>query len=198
MTNSLMKKTLSLSTPTHLAGALGAVVWTKFAMQILEASYARSNHPANVFTGQTGFSGALVKEYYAHMEGLGTFGIYVQTQLIDFAFILGVFMTALMFSTLAMRMARLDSRGFKLAKFAGLAGMFGACMDVLENLISFAMLANPAGFPDWIALPYSTAAALKFTGMTLGMAALFAAVLMIAGSRIFGMLRGNASQPSEG
>lgn len=39
-----------------------------------------------------------------------------------------------------------------------LAGLF----DVLENLVSFFMIANPVNFPDWLVIPYSTLAVIKF------------------------------------
>ena len=40
--------------------------------------------------------------------------------------------------------------------------MVGALADAVENLISFAMLADPQGFADWIALPYSAFAVLHY------------------------------------
>lgn len=184
MTIYFMRKTLSLRWPTHLAGTIGAALWTTFAIQLLDANYVQSLHPTDVFTGQTGFSGALVKGYYSHMADLGTLGVYIQTQFIDFGFIIGVFLTSLMLATLLMRGATAGSWGYKIAMFSGLAGMFGAGMDVCENLISFVMLANPADFPNWIALPYSTAAVLKFSGMTIGMGLGLLALLLIVLGRL--------------
>ena len=64
--------------------------------------------------------------------------------------------------------------------------MAAACADALENVISFAMLANPTGFADWIALPYSAVASFKFAGMTAGMALLALALIMIALGKLFG------------
>lgn len=63
---------------------------------------------------------------------------------------------------------------------AGLSVMLGATFDAIENLISFVMLANPQGFANWIALPYSGFSAAKFALITLGMALLIAALMALA------------------
>jgi len=41
--------------------------------------------------------------------------------------------------------------------------------DAIENLISFILLASPLDFPNWLAIPYSAVAVIKFGFWTIGM-----------------------------
>ena len=130
------------------------------------------------FTGQTRFSGETVKGYYATMQEAGTLDVYWQTQLIDFGFIAAIFSMGLFFCTLLSRLGREGSWARTLGLLAGLSAMAGACCDALENLVSFVMLSAPQDFPNWIALPYSGFAALKFGLITLAMALLIGCILL--------------------
>ncbi len=56
--------------------------------------------------------------------------------------------------------------------------MTGTMFDVIENLISFVMLANPNEFANWIALPYSAVAVAKFACITVGMGLATAALCL--------------------
>jgi len=153
----------------HSACALGAFLFLGRAKAALDASYAASQHPVDFFTGQTGFSGQLLKEYYAHMEAAGTLGTYVKTQLIDFGFILGVALCGLFIGTFIARLAHKGSFAQKLGIAAALTVMLGAGFDAAENMVSFVMLANSDSFANWIALPYSGLAVAKFAMLTFGM-----------------------------
>ena len=115
-------------------------------------------------------SAAAIKGYYAHLEQLGALNLYVQTQLIDFGFIAMMALMGLMFGTLVSRLGGQESWGQRLGGAAALSVMCGALCDVLENLVSFVMLADPTGFADWLALPYLTFAVAKFGLITLGLA----------------------------
>lgn len=176
----LMTKTMQANAFAH-AGALaltfGGFQWVKGK---LDASYAASNHPVDYATGQTAFSGPVTKGYYAYMQEAGTLDIYWQTQLIDFGFIAAMFALGLLLSTMVGRFAPEGSWGRKAALLAGLMVMSGALCDACENLISFVMLANPQGFADWIALPYSAFAAVKFALIAGGMLTLILALLLTA------------------
>ena len=155
--------------------AFGAFQWVKGK---LDASYAASNHPVDYATGQTAFSVDVTKSYYAHMEALGTLDIYRTTQLIDFGFIAGMIAFAFFLSTFVGRFADQGSWARKAAVFAGCAAITGAMFDVVENLISFVMLADAEGFSQGVALAYSGAASLKFALITLGMLGLLVAIVL--------------------
>ena len=103
------------------------------------------------------------------MQSTGTLDIYVTTQLLDYVFILTIACIGLFVCTFGARFSRSSSVGRKLGLLAGLALVAGAVCDAIENGLSFIMLANPNSFADWLALPYSTFASVKFALITLGM-----------------------------
>lgn len=159
--------------------AAGSLIWFQWAKGKLDSSYAASKHPVDYMTGQTSFSAERIKGYYSAMIDTGTLDIYVRTQLIDFGFILGFFGIGLFVCTLLARLGRAGSIGRKLGIGAGLAFVFGGLCDVIENCWSFVMLANPSGFADWLAIPYSLFAVSKFGLITLGMALFLASLVSI-------------------
>ena len=178
LTNAVSTRT---SRTQHTALAVGSIAALGLANSILNSSYEASGHPVSYAEGQLAFNGETIKGYYAHMTNLGTLDTYVTTQLIDFGFIaamvaIGVF--------LATRMARTlkGSRLAGLVSFAAILFVIGAGFDTIENLISFVMLANPESFADIIALPYSTAAALKFAAIVPAVC-ITAAALIVAAAR---------------
>jgi|GEM_PF-1624411 len=184
MFKSLISKTMHLPILAH--GAAAAVAFGAFQLVKirLDASYAASNHPVDYATGQTTFSGEQVKEYYAQMIEAGSLDIYKTTQLIDFGFIITLFAFGLLFATFLGRLGRPDSWARRVGIGAAIFAMVGAIFDVIENLISFVMLANPLGFANWIALPYSGFAALKFACITLALLGVVITVLLIVAGRL--------------
>ena len=182
----ILRGIIALPVWLHAALAVGTVVWFGWSKGKLDASYAASGHPVNYMTGQTRFSGTQVKEYYAVMADAGTLDIYYATQLIDFAFILGFVGIGLFICSLIARACRPDSWGRKLGKFAGFAFIAGAICDAIENGWSFIMLAQPATFANWLALPYSGFAVLKFVLVSLGLCCILACLVLAGFGRILG------------
>ena len=173
----LLNRPLGYSLRVHAAGTVLTFLAFGRVKSALDASYLASQHPVDFVTGQTGFSASLVKSYYAHMADAGTLGIYVKTQLIDFGFIAMMALMGLMLGALIARLGMAGGLGRKLGFAAALSVMTGAGLDAMENLTSFVMLADPTGFADWIALPYSAFAVAKFGFITLGMALAFLSLL---------------------
>lgn len=173
-----------LARRTHAAGAALAIAALATANSVLNQLYIASGHPVDYLTGQTSFSGEEVKGWYAEMQAAGTLDVYWYTQLFDFVFILTVFA---MGSLAATFLARINGsrRGSGSALWAAAALALGAMFDAAENLISFVMLSNPQGFPNWVAVPYSTMAVIKFTFIGTGVAlivfSVFCWVLHIVG-----------------
>lgn len=116
----------------------------------------------------------------------GTLDIYRTTQLIDFGFILAIACMGIFVCTLIARAARDGSWGRRLGLIAGLCAIAGALSDAVENGWSFVMLANPLGFANWLALPYSGFASLKFALITLAMLCLLTSVVLAATGRLTG------------
>ncbi|KEJ91091.1 hypothetical protein [Sulfitobacter donghicola] len=169
----------------HIAAAGVSFAGFQWVKARLDASYAASLHPVDYMTGQTSFSGETIKGYYSEMIETGTLGVYFQTQLIDFGFILAMMCMGLTIGTLVARASREGSWGRKLGLFAGMAVFFGALCDAVENGISFVMLANPTGFADWLALPYSGFATVKFALITLGMLLILLSIICAVTGRVF-------------
>lgn len=175
----------ALPLPAHGGLAAVSIFWFQWAKGKLDASYAASGHPVDYMTGQTSFSGEVIKGYYATMQNAGTLDIYTRTQLIDFAFILGFLGIGLFFCTLLARLGRVDSFARKAGLLAGMSIVLGGIADMIENGWSFIMLANPATFADWLAIPYSSFAVLKFALITAGMALVLACLFLGAIGRLF-------------
>ncbi|RPE67384.1 hypothetical protein EDD53_1791 [Pacificibacter maritimus] len=167
----------------HALGAAATFVVFGQVQAHLNASYEASNHPVDYMTGQTGFDAVLIKGYYAHMEHLGTLGVYLQTQFIDFGFIIMMALMGIMFGTLVARLGGQGSWRYRFGVAAAVSVVCGAMCDAFENLVSFVMLANPTSFADWLALPYSTFAVIKFGLIALGLLLVILSAVIGAGER---------------
>lgn len=164
-----MDKLASKSILLHTVLTAAVFVGFNVVKNELDASYAASNHPVDYATGQTTFSGEAIKGFYAHMQELGTLDIYVKTQIIDFGFIAMMMLMGLFIGALVSRVGPDGGYGRRIGKLAGLSVICGAVFDIIENLFSFVMLANPTNFADFIALPYSASAVFKFALIALGL-----------------------------
>jgi hypothetical protein len=133
-----------------------------FISSVLDASYKESKFPVPYFVQQTCFDAAKIKEWYAFMLQQNTFDIYLRTQFIDFAFIASVIFAGFTVWTLAANFFTKGSffniYGCKMAFMLPIAAGF----DILENVISFFMIADPVHFASMWVIPYSTFAVLKF------------------------------------
>ena len=119
------------------------------------------------------------------MLELGTLDIYLSTQLIDFGFILALACMGIFVCTLIARASREGSWGRRIGVLAGLFALIAAMCDAVENVWSFIMLANPTEFANWLAIPYSTFATLKFALITLAMLGLIISTAFATAGRLF-------------
>ncbi len=202
-----MTVTTNTSLPTRIQQRLGslparwhvALAAAALAVQItvnaaLDALYRASQFPVPFAQGQTTFDGALLKSYYATMLDAGTLDIYWATQLFDFVFIAAVIVSGFLAGSVIVRFAgeRQPWRGLGLVVRTLIP--LGAGFDAIENLISFTMLTQPRTFPEWIALPYSAAATIKFALVGVGLLALVVAVVGLAGTALVARTRGSNRQ----
>jgi len=171
--------TLSLLVLASLAFNLQASAW-------LNESYALSRFPVPYFQAQLSFDAAAIKGWYAQLMDMGTLDIYVRTQHIDFLFILSVLLLHVSALLLASRLFAADSCGRRWMVWAALLSALAPAFDALENGVSYLMLANPLGFPDSLALLYSSLAAMKFAMFTFAYLALPVGVLAGLTSRWLG------------
>ena len=153
----------------------------QFTMGWLNRLYEATEFPVSYMVGQTAFSGELIKSYYSVLLGKGTFESYINVQLVDYLFMVTVFMShALVCIALYLSVPN-KSWLKKLAWAMVILTPLAAIADAFENLMSFFMLADPAGFADWLAYPYSAFAVLKFA---LFMVWAIVAILLCVGWRL--------------
>ncbi|MFK7801525.1 MAG: hypothetical protein AB8G95_07845 [Anaerolineae bacterium] len=158
-------RTANINFYLHLVMAIVAFMLYGYTNAILDESYAASNFPVPYYEGQTTFSGDQIKEYYAYMIEAGTLDIYWQTQVIDYAFIASVIFMGLLLPSFIAKLHLKGSWLFKGTMLFAFLIPLGGLFDALENLVSFAMLARPETFPNWLAIIYSSFATLKFASM---------------------------------
>jgi hypothetical protein len=158
----IIKSFQNSSVKVQIALSVAGLCFYMFISSVLDASYKQSMFPVPYFIQQTCFDAAKIKEWYAYMTQQNTFNIYLRTQFIDFAFIASVIFAGFTVWTLAANFFSRDSffniYGYKMAFMLPIAAAF----DVLENVISFFMIADPVHFANAWVIPYSTFAVLKF------------------------------------
>jgi len=147
----------------------------------LEASYARSLFPVPYFEGQTSFSSEKIRTWYAYMINHGTFDIYFLTQLIDFVFISAVIVMGFSNWTLVANLHPKNSFFQRTGYYAAFALPLAGLFDILENLVSFIMIADPSGFPDSVVMVYSSFAVIKFGWWVVALAALIVSLTALLG-----------------
>ncbi len=152
-------------------------------MAWLNRLYDAIEFPVSYMVGQTVFSGELIKSYYAVLLEKGTFESYINVQLVDYLFMVTVFMSHALVCIALYQSVPNKPWLKKLAWAMVILAPLAAVADAFENLVSFIMLANPDGFANWLAYPYSAFAVLKFALFTLFMVWAILATLICIGSR---------------
>lgn len=145
---------------------LFAVAFNFAASEWLNASYASSKFPVPYFQAQLSFDHLKLKAWYATLIAEGTLSIYLQTQHIDFVFIVSVLFLHFLSLLLAAKLIPTNSQWHKLTLIAALLSTIAPLADALENLVSYLMLLNPLDFRSDLALIYSSFAAIKFAFFT--------------------------------
>ena len=156
----------------RVAARLSALQWWCLAIPLLiirqltqnwlDNLYTLSQFPVPFFVGQTTFDAAELKGYYAVLSELGTFERYVWVQIADYAFMVTVFISFFALMAAVYRSLPQQPRLQAFARAMLVIAPLAAVFDALENGISFVMLADPAGFADWLVYPYSSLAVIKF------------------------------------
>ena len=174
----MFRRLMDLPLLMHGAAVLGAFAAFQGIKAVLDASYAASLHPVDYATGQLAFDSEVIEGYYAVMIEAGTLDIYWRTQMIDFGFIASIMVLSVLLGTFLARLGGPGSWGARAGIAGAVLGLAGATMDVLENLMSFVMLANPQNISQLVAFVYSSFAAAKFGLLTLAMLAMLAALVI--------------------
>ena len=165
---------------THWLAALCtlALVANTLATNWLTESYALSRFPVPYFQAQLSFNAAQLKGWYAQLVEWGTMDLYLRTQFIDHLFILTVLMLHVVALLWGSRLFPANHRGRRIMVGAALLSAIAPIADTLENLVSYVMLTDPVGFPDSLALLYSSLATIKFAMFTFAYVALTIGVVV--------------------
>lgn len=179
--NSFRNATLTVQALISLA-SLGLYFCTSY---LLETAYLQSKFPVPYFIQQTSFDAVKMKEWYAFMIQENTFDIYLKTQWIDFAFIIAVIIAGFTIWTFISKLHGENSwfrkYGYLFSFSLPLAGFF----DILENLVSFFMIAKPTTFANSLIIPYGTFASIKFGFWTIGLAWLLLSFIGLVITKLF-------------
>lgn len=167
-----------LSRKQLLFGSIVSIGCYFISSYFLEGLYAKSKFSVPYFEAQTSFDATKLKYWYQELLNFGTMDVYYQTQYFDFIFIatviaMGVFVWNFVGSLLN-KNSWLYRNRFYLSIFLPLAGLF----DILENIVSFFMLAEPTSFNENMVYFYSGFASIKFLCWSIALALL--TILIVA------------------
>ncbi len=170
-----LKDRISTATLACVSGF--SLVLNLVATAWLNTSYAASKFPVPYHVAQLSFDAQRIRSWYAYLIEQETLAIYWQTQLVDFVFIATVLLLHVSTLLLASRLFGVDSFGRRWMERAAVLSTIAPLADTVENLVSFVMLSDPTGFPDGLALLYSSLAAIKFVFFAFAYVALPVGVL---------------------
>ncbi len=162
---------------------LAVIVLLAFAFNLaasewLNASYSSSQFPVPYFEAQLSFDHLKLKAWYAELIAKGTLSTYIRTQHIDFVFIVSVLFLHFFAILFVAKLIPIGSKWHKLALIAALLSAIAPLADALENLVSYLMLTNPLDFNSYLAIIYSSFAAIKFGFFTFAYVAVIVGLLV--------------------
>ena len=186
-----------LSSPSNAAirnwligsNILAAVGYTAVTLAFIQAKF-----PGTLFQAQLAFRAETIKLQYATLIQQGTFGIYVTTQIIDYAWIFGLMLT-LFFAHVAIARGQHNPGWRNLALSLAVIAPVIASADALENLVSFFMLGFPQSFPNWLAPVYSSFAAIKWGWSVIGVSILVVELIALLATRFWQRRYSSSSLP---
>lgn len=161
----------------RLAVALVVAGLAAVAAQIwLQATFATVDHPVPLGTANTTADPATLRGWYATLAAQGTLDRMVATELVDLAWIAALAAVAVLATRLAAHSLR--RRNPPVSRLLTRAAPWTALapgLDLVENTLSLAMLADPTGFPDALAPAHAAVSWLKLAAVV-GVAVLVPAV----------------------
>ena len=157
---------------------LMALAFNLVATEWLNASYSSSKFPVPYFEAQLSFDHLKLKAWYSALIVMGTLSTYIQTQHIDFVFIVSVLFLHFFALLLVAKLIPKSSKWHKITLIAALLSTIAPLADALENLVSYRMLMNPLDFNSYLAIVYSSFAAIKFAFFTFAYVAAIVSLLI--------------------
>jgi hypothetical protein len=141
---------------------LVSLTFNLWATSILNAAYAASGFPVAYWQAQLSFDHEKLKGWYGFLLDNQTLDLYLHAQMIDFIFIASVLVLHTAILLALSRASPPQSKARQALVWAALLSAIAPLADAIENGVSFIMLANPTGFEPFLAIAYSSMAAIKF------------------------------------
>lgn len=150
-----------------------AIVLLVVGQLLVANSFTQSRFPVSSYAAQFTFSGPLLKSYYAVLIEQGTMDAYVRSRWLDFVFIAGLLCTTLLAPIIYARLHPIGSVWRRINLLIVPLMPISPLVDAVENCLEFFMLANPAYFPDELAVLQSISSVVKYaSGPVVGLSAL--------------------------
>ncbi|MFC7625459.1 hypothetical protein [Microlunatus sp. GCM10028923] len=151
----------------RLALALGLVaVLAALAQVAVQRTFAEVRHPVSLGQANTTADPGIVRGWYRQLREQDTFGWMVATELVDCLWVAAVASFVLLGTLLLSRLvSRRNPAAACLLRRAAPWVALAPALDLLENGLSLAMLADPAGFADWLAVAHAAVSRVKLGAM---------------------------------
>jgi hypothetical protein len=179
MLNNLSNIASKLSVLKLAIIVLFAFIFNLAASEWLNASYIESKFPVPYYEAQLSFDHLKLKAWYAFLISKGTLSNYVQTQHIDFVFIVSVLFLHFFALLFVAKLIPSTVKWHQLTLMAALLSTIAPLSDALENVVSYLMLSNPLNFSSYLALIYSSFAATKFAFFVFAYVAAIAGIAVV-------------------
>ncbi|OLT12375.1 hypothetical protein BJF78_03915 [Pseudonocardia sp. CNS-139] len=150
-----------------LAAALAGSVTVAVAGQVwLQATFATVRHPVALGVANAATDAPVVRGWLEVLLAQGTLDRMVATELVDLVWVVGVMASVVLLTLLAAR--HLETRAPRVARVLRRVAPWTALapgLDLLENGLSLALLADPLGFPPVLAVAHGTVGTVKLAAM---------------------------------
>ncbi|MHA6628795.1 hypothetical protein ACU61A_25425 [Pseudonocardia sichuanensis] len=148
----------------HLLAA--AVVMAVVAQVLLQSVFATVRHPVALGVANTTGDAELVRSWHRRLLAQGTLEEMVATELVDLLWIAALAAVAVLATALAARLlAPHDPWGASVLRRSAPWTALAPGLDLLENALSLAMLADPLGFPAWLAAAHASVSRAKLAAV---------------------------------
>ncbi len=140
-----------------------SVLFNIYATNILNTSYTASLFPVPYYEAQLSFSPTKIQGWYSFLIEHEALSKYIQTQNLDFVFIVSTLFLHFFALLLISRLFPVSSTWRSGMIVVAIVSSLAPLADALENGVSYIMMANPLHFPAYLAYIYSTFSAIKFS-----------------------------------
>lgn len=161
--------TASRLSTSALVAMLGLAVGVAVAGQVLlQATFATVRHPVALGIANTTSNADTLRAWYQVLRAQGTLDRMVATELVDLIWVTGAAACVVLLALLAARL--LERRNPDAARLLRRIAPWTALapgLDVVENVLSLAMLAEPVAFPAALAAAHAAVSSVKLAAMIL-------------------------------